>query len=387
MTGPEVLAHGTERPRSRRGLAIGLAAVVALAGIALATQRDPAPDAAPPRPSPSPRLTPSPEPTEPFFREGEVAVPRPSIGDAAGLLLPGDLPGFVTAAGTDVTALEAVGGPAHAPVLIGWCTATHTFQDATGRYRYGLDGAPLGPGGPLRMYPARPDPVEGRIVLVASAGPRPLRVEAPEGRESPGTCPSADLVWPPLPDRVATLEEAATDGARRFYGRYVVTIESRAFCTGPPATERGCRASGWEVYEIPSLPVDDLASEYVYEGEFVVLPDPGTGDFLAVRLPASHLVRRRGTGVRAVEVLGLEVAEAGGGPVLRYITPHPDAPRRELALRDDVRVVLGLGRTGLGQPRATVATLRRFLVAEQPVLLAVLLDADGRAVRVVRAVD
>jgi hypothetical protein len=382
-------------------VAVGVAALLLLLGAVVVARRDAAADRRhEARPTPSPSASPSPsgiddpEPDSSAF----TIVTKPAAGGVAGVRFARDEPGFVLAdPDGDYTALAAIGGPKHAEVLVGWCPSAHAFQDATGRYRYRRDGIPYDPGPRLARRLVRVSRQDVRYLAV-DADPGVRVVSSDPGGEGtasdrvrPPACRPGAVVWPPLPGRATTMEGAA-GSFRRVTGRYVATTESFAFCPGPP---RGadCRSGGWEIYNTAGLPADDLASEYVYEGEFAILADGSNGTFRAVRLPAARLVRRSHVGVRAVRGILLSGRDAGGSYVVRLrpfgppnggvVAPLPD---RDYVVRADAQLFLGPGWTGLGQPHATLETLRRYVASAtrdtQPELAAIL-DARGRVQRLV----
>jgi hypothetical protein len=393
----EVLQQGAESPGSRRGVTVGLAALLLLLVAVVVARRDAAADRRhDARPTPSPSASPSPSGIDPEpDRTALTIVTKPPAGGIASVLFARDEPGFVRAGrGGDYTALAAIGGPKHAEVLVGWCPSAQAFQDASGRYRYDRDGAPYGPGPGLarrRVEVSRQDVRYLAVDAAPALRPEPSSLGGVTAGNPLPACRSGAVVWPALPGRATTMEGAA-GSFRRVTGRYVATTESFAFCPGPP---RGadCRSGGWEIYNTPGVPADDLASEYVYEGEFAILTNGSLGTFRAVRLPAARLVRRSHVGVRAVRGILLSGRDAGGSYVVRLRPFGPPnggvtapLPDRDYVVRADAQLFLGPGWTGLGQPHATLATLRRYVASAtrdtQPELAAIL-DARGRVQRLV----
>jgi hypothetical protein len=220
------------------------------------------------------------------------------------------------------------------------------------------------------------------------------------------------LTYPPLPPRTASVHDTLT-GYRLVHGRYVVTTETRAFCAAARPT--GCADQGWEDYgpgRDQSLPSGDLAGSYTWEGDFVVRADPQNGDLDVVMTPGVRLVSRERVGVAVRVGLAHETYWQDGLLHLRFNPMRADdgsAPDdsppgrpetvdpwpypmtdvrgglRDYAVRTDADIVIGEGITGLGRPRGTPTTLRRFLgkhPSAGPALWLVL-DARGRVLRVV----
>jgi hypothetical protein len=378
----DVLAHGDDAaPRGPRGTAVGVVAALALlaGGIALARSRHD-----PPRAAPSPTITKgwtNYPVADPFERYVTVDLPATAVTP---VLLAGDRPAFLVGRGADLRAVSAVAGPSHAAVLLGWCAATTSFQDASGRYRYDAGGVSDGGAvssadeGLLQEYAVRP------------AGPRQVDVGGPTPR-TPGIlidrpmidrCPAGGLALPPLPPRVSDL--TATAGRfRRALGRYVVRTDSRAFCPEPLPRLR-CATGGWEVEGLGQLPPDDLAGAYTYEGEFLVQTAPRSGDFDIVLLPGSRLVTREGVGVRAVAGVPRETRTVGGRFLLRIQPRTGPLEAKEYVVRSDVDVHLDRGVTGLGRPSGTTTTLRAYVAARgASALFWLILDGRDRVLRVV----
>lgn len=403
---PEVLGHGDdERPPSGPGRLVGAAValvLLALVGVSVSRSRDDAREAREARerrPAASPTTPfgvptgPEPEPEEddeedpdPFERF--VTVRRPPPGVLRTVLLTDGRPGFLVPeddrpARDDVpTAIEAIGGPEHARVLVGWCSATRLFQDVDGTVFYDRNGARIGGGDSLFRHSVRVNARDGtRLDVAGDAHTRPADTTSRRGRPCP-----RPLYLPTLPERAAAVHETIT-GYRVVPGRYVVTTETRAFCRASAA--RDCAADGWEVYQLGTLPPRELAGSYTYEGDFLVRGG-SDGALDVVRLPRARLVSRERVGVRVRLGFGVAVRRAADGSYrldfnpARHVSGDPDdegdpGPTEpvpsELSrllsdespdvfayrLRPDVEVVLGLGITGPGRGRATARTLERFL--------------------------
>lgn len=427
----EILAHGDDGDdRDRRaggggpGRALGIAvtlALLAVAGVAVARSR---PDAEPPRarrtPSPSPSrgwtgyppiddaptIGPAPDPFAEF-----VTVRRPPPGALKTVLLHEGLPAFLVppedpGPGDLPVAVGAIGGPGHDQVVLGWCAATRTFQDAEGKYFYDANGVGEPGHNGLPLFQVRPSPKDAANLDVGGQSGQPY---------TPGTHPVTDagrcrepLYYPSLPRRADRVHDAVA-GYRVVRGQYVATTQSRAFCA--PRRPAGCAAEGWEEYGDTILPVHDLAGSYLWEGDFVVRGGQD-GGLTAARLPGVRLVKREAVGVKVVAGLPMSVEDSGDGMVLRLNPlrhrdghsaddspagpPAPVPPWaaevlsdvrggvRTYPLRKDVALHLGYGVTGLGQPHGTVATLRRWLAApDTPKVLWLVLDARGRVLRAV----
>lgn len=406
----DVLAWGDERPRRGAGSIVTGVVLVALLGAGIAgalRSRGPERRAEPePTPSPSGSVSGVGLVDDPFARF--VSEHRPDPGLPTPLLVEGGVPAWLVDVGGVVRAYEAIGGPAHAPVLLGWCPVDGTFQDASGTYRY-FGHAPAGSvgGRPLTERAVRPSATRPDHVDVGVGTVPTLTDEAATVDER---C-RGELVHPSLPG-VASFLGATATAYGRMTGRYLVTHETRAFC--PTYAPRGCATAGWEQYGGDSvLPPGDLASSYTWEGEFLVHAEAATGDLSVVITPDARLVRREHVGA-AVRVGWAESAyerdgvvhlrfnafrhdEAGlpddspsgppGMPVDRYRRFLLDfsGGLRDYAVAPDAEVFLGL-RTGLGRPRGTPATLREYLgevqgYAGPPQWL--VLDAKGRVMRVV----
>jgi hypothetical protein len=391
------------RPTTRRGALTALAVIALLAGVvALLRSVNGDPPAATPTPAPSVAV--SHAPPEPIvdaepdpFLDLTVAR-RPARRSVTRALFARDLPGFVASVEPNLVAVTAAGGPEHAETLVGWCPASRIFQDATGTYRYDAGGAPYGDWPRLPTRQVRPHAGSGSLVDVSADETRFASDGTAYARAGPGPppCPARDLVWPPLPRHTRSVDRASPD-ARRIEGRYVITTDTMAFCPAEVGTD--CRGGGWEVNGLPSLPPNDLASEYVYTGEFVVQARGETGTFRVIRLPAARLVRRTGIGVAAVHgVAGRTLRTHPAGGVLSFL-PYGDGdgssvvapkPRRDYVVRRDAALYLGGGRTGLGLPKPTLATLRAYLADRQqdePATLWLILDRSGRVMRVVADSD
>jgi hypothetical protein len=192
-----------------------------------------------------------------------------------------------------------------------------------------------------------------------------------------------------LPPRVEDVHGTVRD-FRVVHGRYVVTTESASFCA--PVGSSGCAAQGWEDYRLGTLPGSDLAGSYTWEGDFVV-HGSREGNLTAVRLPETRLTDRDGIGRQAVHGTVAEVV--GNRPlVLRVaLSDRNDARGMRYASGDldiqvlaDAAVFLGNGRTGLGLPRGNAETLREYLTDPGGRDFWFVLDAQGRAIRVVLGV-
>ena len=407
----DVLAHGDDRDGGP-GRAVGVAVTLALVGLAaVAVTRSAAerPDARPSPPPPLPTVGPSfSRPVPPgdggwFTRY--VTVRRPPPGVLRAVLLHDDVPGFLVPGDELPMAVDAVGGPDHAPALVGWCAASRTFQDASGTYVYDEYGNAADGGRSLGRYLVRRHPADP-LRLDVSADVEYSRADAVGAARAP-RC-RRPLYYPTLPERAGTVHDTI-HGHRVLRGRYVVTTETRAFCA---ATARaGCEAQGWEQFGA-GLPPGDLAGSYTYEGSFVVRGFTG-GDLRVVRLPDARLLRRERVGAANRIGLAYDVRRAGGSYVLRFNPmrhvsgrPRDDSPpgkrvapsgrwrhlmrdaSAELVtyrLRPDVEVVLGAGYTGLGKARGTARTLDRFLRRpdNRRHALWLVLDDRGHVLRVV----
>jgi hypothetical protein len=424
VTDAEVLGQGDERPPRRFGSLLAGAAAVAVLAIGVAgALRSPARPAAGPSPTPSPSVSsfdagwteyppgdpPTAEPDGDDFEEF-VSAHDPGDGSVTPLLLPDNTPVLLVSDGGTPVAYEAIGGPEHARVLLGWCPDTTLWDRPGGDYGY-LGGLPTVAGlGPLRTYPVRDSTPRGHvdIGLVPGTTQPGGGVVGLENR-----CEGKRLSYPPLPPRATSFQETAT-GYRLMTGTYVVTTETRAFCLG--SRPDGCQATGWEEYGPHSvLPPGDLASSYTWQGDFLVHADPNSGALTAVRTPRTSLVRREHVGVEVRAGWAAAYEERGGVLHLRFnpfataTTPDdspPNVPPRDsgrwpgyedvsggvvdYALTRDAEVYLGVGYTGLGKPRGTPATLREYLRSRGPYggpPLWLVLDARGRVIRVVAERD
>lgn len=410
---PEVLAQGEEKPPRRPlPLAIGLAAVVALLAYGLVASRDAARERdARPAPLPVPS---SPSPDRPDVPRRDpfvdvVSVPLPPRGAVRGVLLAEGVPGFVVGMGNGAAyALHAVGGPLNDQVLLGWCAASGTFEDAAGTYRYRRDGGVVENGLGLARPPVRPDVFnKGRIEVGVTDGPTGGDVDRGDGTRCAGP-----LAYPPLPPAVKAVHDA-TGSYYRVRGRYVVSTERAAFCAAVRAT--GCADQGWERYGPGSewtLSPDDLVGSYTWEGRFLVRTDLG-GGISVIRLADSRLVRRESVG--AEKRIGVPVATYVRDGVLHLRfnpfrhasgTPGDDSPAgpppvvldewatvmedvrggiRDYVVRRDAEIVLGFGLTGVGAPAQTGQTLGRWVRAQRrravPEPLWLILDGQGRVLR------
>jgi hypothetical protein len=408
----EVLASGEERPPRRPlPVGIGVAVVVALAAYGIAATRSREPEA---RPTPTPFTEyPSEQPApgpgrDPF--SFVVSVPVPPAGTVRGVLLAEGVPGFVVGQGNGgAYALHAVGGPLRDQVLVGWCAATGTFEDAAATYRYRVDGGVVENGAGLARPPVRLDAFHpGHVEIGVTDGPTDGEVDHADGKP----CPEA-LEYPPLPPVAADVHDAA--GAYfRVRGRYVVSTERAAFCAA--VRESGCADQGWERYGPGSpwtLAPDDLVGSYTWEGRFLVRTDLG-GGISVIRLADSRLVRRDSVGAETRIGLPLATYSEGGVLHLRFNpfqhasgTPGDDSPAgpppvvldewadvmedvrggvRDYVVRPDAEIVLGFGVTGVGAPAQTGQTLGRFVRAQRrravPQPMWLVLDARGRVLRV-----
>ena len=410
----EVLAHGDEQ-RAGPGRALGVAVtlvLVVMAGVAVlrsAGEQPGEPPAPPPATRPGPFPTARPAPDRGPFAEF-VTLRRPPPGVLRTVLLARGLPGFLVPGepGDLPAAFAAAGGPEGRPVLVGWCAATELFQDEAGQYFYDRAGRPLHDGGPpmqgyaVRLHPGDP----ARIDVAAGEEPR----ESGPADRATRKCPH-ELYRPALPARAGGVHDTLR-GFRVVTGRYVVRTETRAFCQ----VGRDCQADGWEVYGLGALPRGDLAGGYVYEGDFVVRG--GTdGSLTAIALPGVRLVRRERVGHTVRVGLPHGTSRADGRLYLDFNPfehlsgdPPDDSPARPgdttprqaasewswlmkdtrhghvgYPVRHDAEIVLGPGLTGLGRPRATPATLERFLrlAGNLRIALWVVLDDRGRVLRVV----
>lgn len=410
----DVLAYGDEKPPHRWPRSLTVFAVVGAlvaGGVAVAATRGSRPRH---RPGSTGYTSPTPDPVldqvpvDDRFADA-ISVRRPADGSVIPLLMPGDVPGFLASRPPNWYALVAAGGPAFAPVLVGWCAPQRTFQDRSASYVYSADGAPFSPGPTLARATVRAHPGDGHLLDIAADAERGL---APRAMARPTVrCPVA-LTYPPLPPRTTNVH-ATLNAHRLVRGRYVVTTENRAFCAA--VRPSGCADQGWEEYGPGGeqmLPPGELAGSYTWEGDFLVRADSRSGALAVIRMPTARLVRREQVGV-AVRVGIARGTYVEDGVVhlrfnpMRHVsgTPGDDSPpgppeqgvdRPDLmadirggvidyVVRADADIVLGEGVTGLGQPRATPDTLRRFIVAhpngEPPLWL--ILDPRGRVLRVV----
>lgn len=416
MTG-EVLSHGDDERRSGAGRPLGVVVAIALLGIVgVAVGRSRSQPEAKPSPSPT-AFTEYPseapiddgaalEPEEDPFAD-YVTVARPPDGAVRAVLLPTGLPGFLVPDAGAPLAIEAIGGPSHAQVLLGWCAGSKTFQDAEGTVFYDATGAPLRAEYALERHAVREsggDP--GRLDIGGRGG---VGVMHQPGRPpAPGRC-RAPLLPPKLPPRGESVHDTV-NGYRVLRGRYIATTVSRAFCD--VLTRTGCASRGWEEYYLRSLPPGDLAGSYTWEGDFVVRGD-SEGNLVVARLPGARLVARERVGVTARVGVAHGVDEgAGGALTLRFNpfrhrsgTPPDDSPPgppednpdtsylmtdieggdRRYPMLAKAEVHLGDGVTGLGQPAGTPDTLRDWLRDEAHFqeALWIVLDAQGRVIRVV----
>ena len=415
MTGgvtEDVVALGDDRPPRRLGgLVAGLATVALLAvGVAgaLRSPSDPEPRASA-SPTPSASFTagwteyPTGEP-DPF--EVFVSAHRPEQGGPAPLLLERGVPVFLVDEG-GLVAYEAVGGPAYAPIVLSWCQRLGILQDRAGRYRF-LAGMPMGPYPGLRTYPVRPSAGADDHVDIGLLTREPRTDGTAEVDEE---CTSGELVDPPLPGAVTTIAGTAR-GYARMRGRYVVSTETRAFC--PAGARTGCASSGWEQYgPLSVLPPGDLAGSYTWEGEFLVRTEPELGGLSVVLLRDTRLVARERVGVK-VRVGWAETSFVRDGALHLRFNPFaaraagvpddsPPGTRRpsgqwygdlsdrqgglvEYVVRPDAEIHLGQGRTGLGLPRGTPETLRKWIADTTPYEsppLWLVFDKAGKVIRVV----
>lgn len=409
----EVLAHGDDEAGGGPGRAVGVVVAVvllAIAGVAVARSRAPERAA---RPSPSPAAPSSPPPPnvvvdefpDPF--DEHITVPRPPPGVLRTVLLPDDLPGFLVPGDELPVAVGAEGGPAHARVLVGWCAATKTFQDAAGEHFYDEHGRSLTTPEGLPTFEVRRNARDPQRIDVAGErgyAYNEIRTPAPKPRRCP-----APLYYPKLPPRAGRVHDTVA-GFRVLRGQYVVTTESRAFCERGAAA--GCAARGWEEYALGALPRGDLAGSYTWEGEFVVRGDSDNGELRVLRLPGARLVRRERVGAAARIGIAHAVQRRNGVVTLHFNpfehrsgTPGDDSPPgpiesapdwehvmvdvagglRSYVIRPDAEIHLGDGFTGLGEPRGNHETLQAFLAdpAHADDALWLVLDDRGRVLRIV----
>lgn len=380
----DVVEFGPERPRRRSGsVLVGVVALgLLVAGVVGATRHRDTEPVAEPSPSFSAGWTeypssPPPEPAELFVTA--LTVAKPANGAVVGGALPDGTPVLVASRRGIAHAFVAFAGPRHAPVLVGFCPSTRTFQDASGTYRYDETGTPAQPGTSLTELHSRTDPADATRVQV-SLGSTESFVRGPGFPATP-RCPTG-LVLPPIPPESRSLAAAAR-GYARLVGRYVVTLETRRFCDG--TAPDACRDGAWEEFAPDaSLPPNDLASSYTYEGTFLVRTFPTTGSLSVVRLDA-RLVHRDGVGVRAVRGVAVSTEVRHGVTRLRFVPRAiggKDGAASDYLLRDDMRCYLGLGVTGLGRPSGTLDVFTRYVREEaKDVPLWLVLDANDRVIR------
>jgi hypothetical protein len=413
---PDVLAYGDDErpPRHLPRPLVALAAVAVLVGggVAYAHTRDHAHPRATRSFTGYPTETATPgEPIETFDDDPQYAdaltVPRPAPNSVTGVLFADGTPGFLVGRSPNFWAVDAAGGPPHARVLVGWCAPLGTFQDAAGTVVYDAGGVAFTNTDTLAKHAVRADPDSGTRVQIAPDG---LSYTSPPGHDrAQHPCPAA-LTLPPLPDRTTDVHETSV-AHRLVHGRFVVTTETVAFCAAVRPT--GCADQGWERFAPGTpvtLPPGDLAWSYTWEGDFLVHADATDGTLSVIRMPDARLVGREHVGVSVR--LGLPHGTYRSGGLLhlrlnpmRHVsgTPGDDSPPGPVeqgwpGLMDDVRgglrdyvvapdadIVIGQGVTGLGLPKGTPDTLRRWLLRQKQgdVALWVVLDARGRAIRVV----
>lgn len=419
----EVLSWGDERPPPKRGAGTvtGLLATLALVvgGVAVARDQGHLGGTKPtPSPSPSPSASASPAPEEPSISNPPADGPafRTLLTTAApdeqvaGVLLPGDVPGFLvrTGSGDGWLAVSALGGVEPRQVLLGWCADSRTFHDAAGDFVYQDDGSATALYDPLQRFAVRSSPDPGILHVGDPLDTYPT-VIAPLG--PPKTCAPDRLLRPPLPKRSRGLTEGEA-GFRTVKGRYVVATESRAFCPAPLRAPAGCANDGWEENSLPQLEPSDLVGRYTYEGDFVVRADPRDGSIRVALLPTARLVRKEFVGTDARLGYLISTSTRGGvlhvrvnaltdtegkskddSPGLPVVTgedttgPGIDerSGYRDYPVRADADIFIGPGVTGLGKPRPVKATLDRYIAETKPERVAVwlVLDAAGRVLRMV----
>ena len=379
----DVLAHGADERPGGSGRLVGVVVAVALLGVfgvAVARNRPVGDD----RPAPAPSTSthaPLPPPSryvdDPFA--AGATFPMPAEAAVVGVLLPGDVPGFLVGGdGDDLPeAFEAFGGPAHDRVVLGWCASSRTFQDDRRTHVFDTAGQRADGGTALAFREVRLNAADPRSVDVAATT---VRHDEQPPRDLPVEPPCAGgLTYPPLPPTAEHVHQTIR-GHRVVRGRYVVSTETTAFCApvGP-----GCAAQGWEVHG-DALPPGDLAGSYTWEGRFVVRGDPDDGRLGVARLPGARLVKRERVGRRAMVGSATAVTTRDGVAYLRFSAVGE--AERAYPIRPDVDLFLGPGFTGLGRPRGTPETLRRYLATTgRPDTQWVVLDGADRVLRVVVA--
>lgn len=382
----EVLAQGDDEQRRGSGQAIGVAVallLLAVVGVAIVRSREPAPEARPTPPPSSPsdpdEVLPTFEPPPPPF-QSYVSVP---VNDTESFLLSDGTPVFLVPGDYDLpVAIAAVGGPEHAPVLVGWCARTQTFQDASGTYLYSRDGRPADEDDReltfLPHHEVRVNPDNATMLDVDEATSAVDTFDLP-----PPARKCAAPVFPELPETVTDVHDTSP-GYRVLRGRYVVTTETRRFCA--LGSHPRCLAGGWEDYGYGLLP-DDLASTYVWDGRFLVHASAASGRLTAVRIDA-RLVARERVGVEVVYGFHVAAEVRGRGARLRVDVLQEDGLSggvKRYDVRPDAEVYLGRGVTGIGFPRGTPETLVEHLLTDSgpPSRLVLVLDANGKVMRVV----
>ncbi|MDT7570664.1 MAG: hypothetical protein QOE05_838 [Actinomycetota bacterium] len=402
----DVLEWGPERPRRRFGsVGVGLAALALLAaGIFGATRdKDGKPAAAPsasPTPSRSfsagwteyPEVDPTFGPddfTEPDPFEQSATYPKPAPGAAVAVLLPNGTPVYLVNAESEVVALVPFGGVSGQSVLVGWCPRTSTFQDPAGAHRYDLRGRPNDHSTPplghltVRQTPGDADKVDVAITDDAFGGgyfgyfgdntPTPVP-----------TCKPGEVRLPKLPARATKVQDTSR-AMRLVHGRYVVSIETRAFCEISRTT--GCAAGGWEeMSPFNALLPSSLVESYTYEGDFLVRTYAQSGSVTAVRVDAK-VVSTAGVGVKAVRAQAKETYVSNGVTRLKAEQRSGKIGGARIVsdyvLSKDLHAFLTHGVTGLGKPPGTRQVFVDWVADEPEELVWLVLDSHSQVIRVV----
>lgn len=372
-----------------------------------------------PSSAPRARSAPSPTPSESFTAgwteyppaeradefEVYVGAHRPPTGRVAAMILDRGVPVFVINDDDAISVYEAIGGPSHAPTLLGWCARNRTLQDPAGTWSF-RDG--LGPPGtaPPRAYPVRESTAVSHVDIGVEPAPAELvggtvEIDAPP-------CRANELVMPPLPG-LSNNSGPARHALARMRGTFTVTTEARTFC--PARDGAPCVEVSWTDQEDPRavLPEGDLAGAYVWEGEFLVR---AVEDRLTVvLLPSTRLVRRDAVGTAVRAGWAESFYDRGGVLHLRFnpfatrTTPDDSPPGRaprlaaggapgpgwkdvrgglvDYAVRPDAQVSVSLGSHGLPGLDVLRTHLKSSAGSYAGPPLWLVLDEAGRVMRVV----
>jgi hypothetical protein len=409
----------TGRPDGRRAgrrtafaAALALVLVAGAGAVAYARHARPRPSAAAPTTpagTATPPASPVPEetgapPLDPFA--SYAVLPGPAAGGVRAVTLPGGEPAFLVQGLDQVVAVSAVASVPPARAVLAYCRDTGMFEDPTGAYRFDQRGWSYDETAYATTYDVRPHPGHPGRVEVAGTGIELGGTDIATGAPPPRCRPSR-LLRAPLPPYASSLLRLG-NGWRRVHGSLFVTYATSALC--PTRRRSGC-LEPYRPVEGAGLQPGALAGRVEYDGNFLV--HEAGGSLTAARLPGDT-ERRTNVGAAVRVGFARRVTTSGGRTTLRLDAcrwytgaPADDSPggqprgtgpyaalvtdprdgARDYPVRPGAEIWVAANAGDAPPERTTPAGLGHYLVHTSDkqglVLVWVVLDARGRAIRVI----